>query len=249
MGGIMNGLAAHGGFIPFAGTFLSFVVYMKPAIRLACLMDLHEIYVLTHDSIGVGEDGPTHQPIEQLVSLRATPNLMVFRPADSVETVDCYECALTFNQNPSAIICSRQNLPVLRKNGADNPVYKGGYVLREIVNRQLTLIATGSEVALAVKTADLLAEKGIRTAVVSMPCLELFEQQSADYRQTILGDVPRIVIEAGSSIGWDRYIGETGIILGIDHFGASAPGNQLFETYGFTPENIEKIALTLLNLK
>ena len=249
MGGIMNGLAAHGGFIPFAGTFLSFVDYMKPAIRLACLMDLHEIYVLTHDSIGVGEDGPTHQPIEQLVSLRATPNLMVFRPADSVETVDCYECALTFNQNPSAIICSRQNLPVLRKNGADNPVYKGGYVLRETVNRQLTLIATGSEVALAVKTADLLAEKGIQTAVVSMPCLELFEQQSADYRQTILGDVPRIVIEAGSSIGWDRYIGETGIILGIDHFGASAPGNQLFETYGFTPENIEKIALTLLNLK
>lgn len=246
MGGIMNGLAAHGGFLPFTGTFLSFVDYMKPAIRLACLMELQEIYILTHDSIGVGEDGPTHQPIEQLVSLRATPNLLVFRPADSVETVECYEEALRHKKTPSVIACSRQALPVLRCSATENLCAKGGYVLKEVKDRQLTLIASGSEVSLAVKAADLLAEKGVRTAVVSMPCRELFEALPPSERQAVLGTAPRIIIEAGSSIGWDRFIGETGVILSVDNFGASAPGGKLFEFFGFTPENIVNIAQELL---
>ena len=247
MGGIMNGLAAHGGFIPLAGTFLSFVDYMKPAIRLACLMELQEIYVLTHDSIGVGEDGPTHQPIEQLVSLRATPNLLVLRPADSVETAECYETALAHQKTPSAIICSRQALPLLRENINENLSAKGGYVLKEAPEkRNVTLIATGSEVSLACQAAALLEKENIAAAVVSMPCRELFELQSATYREAVLGTAPRLVIEAASSLGWDRFIGETGAILSVDGFGASGKGDDLFKHFGFTPENVVQIVKNLL---
>ena len=247
MGGIMNGLAAHGGLIPLAGTFLSFVDYMKPAIRLACLMELQEIYVLTHDSIGVGEDGPTHQPIEQLVSLRATPNLLVLRPADSVETAECYETALAHQKTPSAIICSRQALPLLRENINENLSAKGGYVLKETPERRnVTLIATGSEVSLACRAAVLLEKENIAAAVVSMPCRELFELQSASYREAVLGTAPRLVIEAASSLGWDRFIGETGAILSVDGFGASGKGDDLFKHFGFTPENVVQIVKNLL---
>lgn len=247
MGGIMNGLAAHGGFIPLAGTFLSFVDYMKPAIRLACLMELQEIYVLTHDSIGVGEDGPTHQPIEQLVSLRATPNLLVLRPADSVETAECYETALAHQKMPAAIICSRQALPLLRENINENLSAKGGYVLKAAPKkRNITLIATGSEVSLACQAAALLEKENIAAAVVSMPCRELFELQSAAYRETVLGTAPRLVIEAASSLGWDRFIGETGAILSVDSFGASGKGEDLFKHFGFTPENVVQIVKNLL---
>lgn len=250
MGGIMNGLAAHGGLLPFSSTFLSFVDYMKPAIRLACLMEEQEIYVLTHDSIGVGEDGPTHQPIEQLISLRATPNLNVFRPADSIEVAECYEIALQTAKTPSAMILSRQDLPVLRTTSEINLSSRGAYVLIEAdKKRQITLVATGSEVSLAVEAQKLLAEKGIAAAVVSMPCWELFEKQAVAYQQEVLGTAPRLAIEAGSSLGWDRFIGETGAILAIDHFGASAPGKRVFKEYGFTAENIENIALDLISLE
>ena len=250
MGGIMNGLAAHGGFIPFTGTFLSFVDYMKPAIRLACLMDLQEMYVLTHDSIGVGEDGPTHQPIEQLVSLRATPNLFVFRPADSVETVECYETMLQLKHSPSAIICSRQALPVLRTNVDENLSAKGGYIIKgSSSERDLTIIATGSEVSLAMQAAERLDEAGISVAVVSMPCREIFDRQSDEYQENVLGLAPRLIIEAASSVGWDRYIGSVGAILGIDTFGASGSGMQLFEHFGFTVENVVNIAEELLEIE
>ncbi len=248
MAAIMNGLAAHGGFLPYAGTFLSFVDYMKPAIRLACLMDLPEWYVLTHDSIGVGEDGPTHQPIEQLVSLRATPNLWVFRPCDGIETIESYECALARQSGPSAIICSRQSLPLLRHDAHENKTRLGGYVLIEPEQeRDVTLIATGSEVSLAVEAAYALTEQGISVAVVSMPCRELFEEQSASYQSEVLGSAPRLIIEAASSFGWDRFIGETGAILGIDHFGSSAPGTRLYDEYGFTVQNIELIVHSFLD--
>ncbi len=247
MAGIMNGLAAHGGFLPLSGTFLSFVDYMKPAIRLACLMDLPVWYVLTHDSIGVGEDGPTHQPIEQLASLRITPNIWVFRPCDGIETIESYECMLAHQTGPSAIACSRQSLPLLRHDIAENKTRLGAYTLIEPETpRDITLIATGSEVSLAVEAARSLTEQGISVAVVSMPCRELFEEQSADYQSTVLGDAPRIIIEAASSFGWDRFIGDTGAILGIDHYGSSAPGSRLFTEYGFTVENIESIVHSIL---
>ena len=250
MGGIMNGLAAHGGFIPFTGTFLSFVDYMKPAIRLACLMELQEMYVLTHDSIGVGEDGPTHQPIEQLISLRATPNLFVFRPADSVETVECYETMLQLKHSPSAIVCSRQGLPVLRTSADENLSAKGGYVIKEgSFERDLTIIATGSEVSLAMQSAERLEEAGISVAVVSMPCREIFDKQPEIYQEEVLGLAPRLIIEAASSVGWDRYIGSVGAILGIDSFGASGSGNQLFERFGFTVDNVVSIAEELLEIE
>lgn len=250
MGAIMNGLAVHGGFIPLSSTFLSFVDYMKPAVRLACLMGEQEIYILTHDSLGVGEDGPTHQPIEQLASLRATPNLNVFRPADSIEMAECYELALTYKKTPSAIVCSRQELPVLRKDIKMNMSALGAYVISDTLGeRDVTLIATGSEVALAIEAQKALMQKDIHVAVVSMPCRELFEKQSIEYQMFILGNAPHLIIEAASSFGWDRFIGETGAILSVDGFGASGPGKKVFEKYGFTVENIENIVSELISLK
>ena len=246
MAAVMNGIVAHGGLIPYAGTFLSFVDYMKPAVRLAALMKLRVLYVLTHDSIGVGEDGPTHQPIEQLAMLRATPNVLTFRPADNIEVAECYEVALRYN-GPSAFALSRQELPPLRQSITDNKSAKGAYILYEPKhNRDITLIATGSEVSLAMRTKDLLQEQNIRVAVVSMPCMELFEQQPTEYQQQVLGLSPRLAIEAASPFGWHKWIGDNGNIIAMNGFGCSAPGGKLFEKYGFTPENIAEHSKKLL---
>ena len=246
MGAIMNGLSAHGGFLPFGGTFLSFVDYMKPAVRLSALMDLPVWYILTHDSIGVGEDGPTHQPIEQLVSLRATPNVFVFRPCDGIETTESYECMLQRKDGPSALVCSRQALPVLRTDISENKTAKGGYVIYQSSRQDITLIATGSEVSLAVSVAKMLEQHNLGVTVVSMPCVELFEQQSETYQQTVLGQGYRFVIEAGSSGMWYKYVAGKGLVFGIDCFGSSAPGSVLQEKYGFTPDNITKQILNYI---
>ena len=248
MGAIMNGLAVHGGFIPYGSTFLSFADYVKPMMRLGALMEAQELFVFTHDSLGVGEDGPTHQPIEQLAMLRATPNVYVFRPADSVETVECYEAALMLKSSLSALVFSRQALPVVRSSADTNLSARGGYVLAEPTSaRQVTLIATGSEVSLALKAKDILADKGIAAAVVSMPCVELFEQQPDAYRQAVLGNTPRIIVEAASTWGWDRYLGaKGGKIIGIDTFGASGKGDTVMAHFGFTPEAVVEAVLQTL---
>ena len=250
MGAIMNGIAAYGAFLPLSITFLSFVDYMKPALRLAALMQEREIYILTHDSLGVGEDGPTHQPIEQLAMLRAIPNVTVFRPADSIETAECYELALQSEKTPCVIVCSRQELPVLRKDYKMNMSALGAYVISESkAERDVTLIATGSEVSLAVEAQKSLLEQGIHAAVVSMPSRELFEKQSIEYQMFILGKAPHLIIEAASSFGWDRFIGETGAILSVDTFGSSGNGKKVLEKFGFSVENIENIVKELISLK
>lgn len=250
MGAIMNGIASYGAFLPLSSTFLSFVDYMKPALRLGSLMQEQEIYILTHDSLGVGEDGPTHQPIEQLAMLRAMPNVTVFRPADSVETAECYELALQSKKTPCVIVCSRQELPVLRKDYKMNMSFFGGYVISESLGeRDVTLIATGSEVSLAIEAQKSLQKQGINVAVVSMPSRELFEKQSIEYQMFILGKAPHLIIEAASSFGWDRFIGETGAILSVDTFGASGNGKQVLEKFGFSVENIENIVKELISLK
>jgi transketolase len=236
MGAIMNGLALHGGAIPYGGTFFVFSDYLRPSMRLASLMGLRVIYVLTHDSIGVGEDGPTHQPIEHLSSYRAMPNILTFRPCDVVETAESWQIALTENKRPSLLALSRQNLPMLRTSAKDNLTLKGAYVISPAKNqRQATIIATGSEVSAAVEAQNILFEKGIDVAVVSMPCMELFEEQSENYQLEVLGTAPVISVEAGSTFGWNRYAQKT---IGIDSYGASAPANKLFEYFGLTPEHI-----------
>ena len=246
MAAIMNGIVAHGGFIPYGGTFLSFVDYMKPAVRLAALMKLRVLYVLTHDSIGVGEDGPTHQPIEQLAMLRATPNVLTFRPADGVEVAECYEIALRYN-GPSAFALSRQELPQLRVSVGENYSSKGAYVLHEPNGqRDITLIATGSEVALALKSKEILQEKGVHAAVVSMPCMELFEGQDEVYQYRVLGEAPRLIIEAASPFGWHKWMGNNDGIIAMNGFGCSAPGAQLFEKYGFNVHHVVDEALKII---
>lgn len=239
MGAIMNGLAAHGGFAPYGGTFLVFSDFMRPAIRLAALMGLKEIYVFTHDSIGVGEDGPTHQPIEHLASLRAMPNLLTFRPCDVIEAAEAWELALTQDNRPSALALSRQNLPTLREDSKENLTAKGAYIIKgSSSKRQATLIATGSEVSLAVAAHNELKSQGIETVVVSMPCQELFDEQPFDYQDKILGNKPRIAIEAASKFGWEKYVGLKGDIIGMDGFGASAPAKDLYPHFGITKEEI-----------
>ncbi|MDR3493029.1 MAG: transketolase [Ancalomicrobiaceae bacterium] len=238
----MNGLALHGGIIPFGGTFLVFVDYARPALRLAALMGLRVIHVMTHDSIGVGEDGPTHQPVEQLASLRAMPNLQVFRPADLVETAECWQLALQSEHAPSVLALSRQEVPTLRQEaGVDNLSARGGYVLAEATRapRRVTLVATGTEVSLAMDARDVLEAEGIGTAVVSMPCFSLFEAQPQAYRAGVLrpGTV-RVGIEAAIRFGWDRIIGEDGIFIGMTGFGASGPGAALYRHFGITSEAI-----------
>jgi transketolase len=239
MAAIMNGLALHGGFIPYGGTFLVFADYARGAIRLSALMGLRVVYVLTHDSIGLGEDGPTHQPIEHLAMLRATPNLYVFRPADAIETAECWELALGLDRAPSALCLSRQELPVLRNDVDENRSAGGAYVIREAPRaRDATILATGSEVSLAVKATEQLAREGLSVAVVSMPCWELFERQPAEKRAAILGRAPRIAVEAAARFGWDRWIGEDGVFIGMDGFGASAPADALYRHFGITVEAI-----------
>ena len=238
MAAAMNGMALHGGLIPYSGTFLVFADYMRPSIRLAALMGQRVIHVLTHDSIGLGEDGPTHQPVETLASLRAIPNLLVFRPCDAVETAECWAAALENATGPSAMALSRQGVPMLRtKVVKENLSARGAYVLAEAEGgpRKATLMATGTEVAIAVEARKVLQESGIPTAVVSMPCWELFDAQDAGYRSAVLGpDGVRIAIEAAVSFGWDRYIGRRGGFIGMKSFGASAPAGKLYERFGIT---------------
>ncbi|MDA7947567.1 MAG: transketolase [Hyphomicrobiaceae bacterium] len=244
MAAAMNGMALHGGIVPYGGTFLVFTDYCRPSIRLSALMEQRVIYVMTHDSIGLGEDGPTHQPVEHLASLRAMPNLNVYRPADAVECAECWELALGTAATPSILALSRQGLPTLRtENSDDNLCARGAYVLREADGgRDVTLLATGSELELAVEAADTLAKDGVKAAVVSMPCWELFAEQDADYRSKVLGDAPRVAVEAAVRLGWDRWLGEKGRFVGMSSFGASAPGGHLYEHFGITPAAIADAA-------
>ena len=239
MAAIMNGMALHGGVIPFGGTFFVFSDYMRPSIRLSALMGIRVIYVLTHDSIGVGEDGPTHQPIEHLASYRCMPNLLTFRPCDVVETAEAWQIALETEDKPSILALTRQNLPLLRSSSQENLTAKGGYILSgDAKKRQATIIATGSEVSLAMEAKEKLSTEGIDVVVVSMPCCELFDAQPEPYRQEVLGTVPRVAVEAGSKFGWERYVGCNGDIIGMDGFGASGPADELYNYFGITVEEI-----------
>ncbi len=241
MGAVMNGMSLHGGIIPYGGTFFVFSDYMRPSQRLAALMGIRAIYVLTHDSIGVGEDGPTHQPIEHLASYRCMPNILTFRPCDVVETAEAWQIAIETDNKPSILALTRQNLPLLRTSSDVNLTARGGYVISDTAKgkkRQATLIATGSEVSLAVEAQEKLREEGIETAVVSMPCTELFDAQDLTYQEEILGTAPRIAIEAASKFGWEKYVGLKGDIIGMDGFGASGPAEELYKYFGITVEEV-----------
>ena len=240
MAAAMNGMALHGGIIPYGGTFLVFSDYCRNAIRLSAIQQQRVVYVMTHDSIGLGEDGPTHQPVEHLVSLRAMPNLTVFRPCDTVETAECWDLALKNSKGPTLLALSRQNLPQLRNDVSENQSAKGGYRLRAAsAARKVVLIATGSEVELAMKVADALEATGQGADVVSMPSWERFDAQADGYRAELLpADVLKVSIEAGVTLGWQRYTGNDGINIGIDSFGASAPAEALFDHFGFSVDAI-----------
>jgi transketolase len=250
MGAILNGLAAHGGSIPFGATFLIFSDYMRPPIRLAALSGLHVIYVFTHDSIALGEDGPTHQPVEQLAGLRAIPNLIVIRPADANETAVAWRVAVETDR-PVAIILTRQSVPTLDRTrfAAADGLRRGAYVLTDVPqgNADLILIATGSEVGLIVAAAQKLAEQQVRVRVVSMPSWELFDAQPLEYRNAVLPPSigARLAVEAAAPQGWHRYVGDRGDVLGVDRFGASAPGDVLMREYGFTVDEVCRRALAL----
>ncbi|PHR57225.1 MAG: transketolase [Robiginitomaculum sp.] len=248
MAAIMNGIELHGGFIPYGGTFFVFAGYMLGAMRLSSLMGLRSIYVLTHDSIGLGEDGPTHQAVETLATLRALPNMLMMRPADVVETAEAWECALLADTTPTSLALTRQGLPTLRTtHTGENMVAKGAYILRDTDGaRDITLLATGSEVHLAVEAAEILAKDGIKACVVSMPCWELFDQQDASYRAEVLGTAPRIAIEAALGFGWERYTGNSDHFVGMTGFGASAPADKLFEHFGITTNALVNKARNVL---
>ena len=249
MGGMANGMALYGGFIPYVGTFLTFSDYMRGSVRLAALQKLRLIYVWTHDSIGLGEDGPTHQPIEHIAALRAIPNMSVMRPGDANETAASWACAIDVCEGPTALILTRQKLPILAGTAekAREGVARGGYVLRDAsgdaARPDLVLIGTGSELQLAVAAADALEKEGIRSRVVSLPCWERFEAQDAAYREAILPHASRkrVTIEAASPFGWERYAGDEGVIVGIDRFGASAPAEKIFEAFGITAAHVTEI--------
>ena len=236
MGAITNGIAVHGGLKPYGATFFQFSDYMRPAVRLGALMGAPAVWVWTHDSVFLGEDGPTHQPIEHLATVRAIPNLWVIRPADATETVEAWEIALNRTDGPVALILTRQNLPNLDRSRGGT--IRGGYVLQE--GSDVTVVATGSEVALAVDTATELRSVGVSTRIVSLPCWELFLDQPDDYRRQVLGDLPLVSLEAGSTFGWERIVGSDGLMIGIDHFGASAPADQLAAQYGFIPAAVSE---------
>jgi transketolase len=243
MAAIMNGLSLSNLFIPYGGTFLIFSDYLRPALRLSALMERQVIYVLTHDSIGLGEDGPTHQPIEHLAALRAIPNLNVFRPADGIETAECWALALEHRHTPSVLALTRQALPTVRlEKTSENLCARGGYILREAAGpRQATLIATGSEVEIALEAQSELASMGIGAVVVSLPCWRLFDQQPKVYRNTVLGpSTVRVAIEAASPLGWEKYVGMDGLIIGMKSFGASAPCEDLYAHFGITAEAVVK---------
>jgi transketolase len=252
MTAVLNGMALHGGFIPYGGTFLIFSDYMRPAIRLAALMKQHVIYVLTHDSIGLGEDGPTHQPIEHLASLRAMPNVTVLRPADANETAEAWKFAIKHNSGPTVLALTRQSVPTLDRTAMApaDMLHKGGYILKDTENTPDAIImASGSEISLALEAADILAGEGITARVVNMPSWELFDAQAQEYRDSVLPDniTARVAIEAGVTQGWHKYVGVNGKIIGLDHFGASAPINDLFTNFGITADSVVQAAKSLLN--
>jgi transketolase len=250
MTAVLNGMALHGGLIPYGGTFLIFSDYMRPAIRLASLMKQQVIYVLTHDSIGLGEDGPTHQPIEHLASLRAMPNLTVLRPADANETAEAWKFAVKNNKGPTVLALTRQSIPTLDRSilGPAGSLQRGAYVLKDVDGTPDALIlASGSEVKLALEAAEKLAKDGIAARVVSMPSWELFDAQPQDYRDSVLPEnvTVRVAVEAGATQGWHKYVGINGKVIGLDHFGASAPINDLFTHFGITAESVVKAVQTL----
>jgi transketolase len=253
MGTILNGLAAHGGTLPFGATFLIFSDYMRPPMRLAAMMKLHVIYVFTHDSIGLGEDGPTHQPVEQLLGLRSIPNMLVIRPADANETAAAWRVAIEHTDGPVALALTRQHVPILdpyKYPQIPLGVRSGGYVLEHASGNMLpdiTLIATGSEVQLAIGAREKLEEQGVRARVVSLPCWNLFDKQPKDYKRDVLPpDVPMLAIEAGTSLGWRPYVGPGIATIGVDRFGASAPGETVMREYGFTVEHVVQKALSVV---
>jgi transketolase len=248
MAAAMNGIAAHGGLIPYGGTFLTFSDYCRPSIRLSAFSRLGVVYVMTHDSIGLGEDGPTHQPIEHLAALRAMPGLYLYRPADAIETAECWALALRRRDAPSLLALTRQALPLLRQAAdAENLSARGGYVLAEAEGgRRLTLLASGSELSIAMAARDMLAQDGIAAAVVSLPCWRLFESEPEEYRARVLGTAPRVAVEAAVQFGWERWLGATGAFVGMTGFGASAPGEALYQYYGITPERVVEAARSLL---
>jgi transketolase len=243
MGAVMNGFALHGGFIPFGGTFLVFADYMRPAIRLAALMKQQVIYVMTHDSIGLGEDGPTHQPVEHLASLRCIPNLLVLRPSDANETAEAWRIALAHRTGPSLIALTRQKIALIdrTKHAAANNAAKGAYVLADSASGppRAVILSTGSEVEIALKAREVLAGERVGVRVVSVPSLELFAAQSAEYRASVLPEgVKRVAIEAAHPQPWYRWVGESGAVIGIETFGASAPAGTLYKEYGITAEHL-----------
>jgi transketolase len=248
MASAMNGIAVHRGLIPYGGTFLTFSDYARPSIRLSAFMGAGVVYVMTHDSIGLGEDGPTHQPVEHLAALRAMPGLYVYRPADAVETAECWALALHRRDAPALLALTRQSLPLLRTDaGAENRSARGAYVLDEADGpRRVTLLATGSEVSVAMAAREALARDHIAAAVVSMPCWELFEQQPKEYRDAVLGTAPRVAVEAAVQFGWERWLGPRGAFIGMQGYGASAPGEALFPHFGITAERVAATARSLL---
>ena len=250
MGSILNGLALHGGVRPYAGTFLIFSDYMRPAIRLAALMELPVIFVFTHDSIGLGEDGPTHQPVEQISSLRLIPNLAVFRPADAAETVEAWRFALTRHDGPTALVLTRQALPIIdRSSKPAEAAARGAYILRDVDSPKVILLATGSEVHLALAAKEILAAENIGARVVSMPCWKLFDEQPNEYRKAVLPSAvrARVAVEAGATLAWSRYVGLDGETVGLDRFGASAPQAVLYREFGITAEAVAEAARRVLS--
>ncbi len=249
MAAAMNGMALHGGVIPYGGTFMVFTDYCRPSIRLSALMGIRSIYVMTHDSIGLGEDGPTHQPVEHLPALRCIPNLLVMRPADAIETAECWQIALESRNEPSVIALTRQNLPALRGAGDENLCAKGAYVIAGDASASVRLIASGSEVQLAIAARDLLAKEGVSAAVVSMPSWELFAKQDATYKASVMGadGTVRVACEAATGFGWERWLGARGAFVGMKGFGASAKASDLYRHFGITAEAIAAEARRLAN--
>jgi transketolase len=252
MTAVLNGMALHGGFIPYGGTFLIFSDYMRPAIRLAALMKQHVIYVLTHDSIGLGEDGPTHQPIEHLASLRSMPNVTVLRPADANETAEAWKFVIKSNKGPTVLALTRQSLPTLDRTvfGTAELLHRGAYVLKDVNGTpDAIILASGSEVKLALEAAETLAQDGVAARVVSMPSWELFDDQTQEYKNSVLPEnvKARVSIEAGATQGWHKYLGMNGIAIGLDHFGASAPINDLFTNFGITADSVVQAVKSLVN--
>jgi transketolase len=252
MAGIATGMALHSGILPYAATFFTFSDYMRPSIRLAALSKAHVIYVWTHDSIGLGEDGPTHQPVEQLASLRAIPDLMLLRPADANETVEAWKIAVAHIEGPVGLVLTRQKLPTFDRStlAPAAGTAKGAYVLADCAAGppKVILIATGSEVSIALEAHNQLTREGVASRVVSMPCWDLFQAQPQSYRDMVLppGVKARVSVEAGSPLGWERYVGLEGAIIGLNRFGASAPGEIVMRELGFTPEHIVKVAKSIL---